>query len=81
MTIPVASVGKSGSYASYSTSGASVFISAPSGDMRTSYTTVITAVNDGKCTNGGDGTSLAAPSEFLCGSSSSSSSSVSINLS
>merc|ERR1712238_194525 len=29
--------------------------------MRTSYTTVITAVNDGKCTNGGDGTSLAAP--------------------
>mmetsp|Transcript_29477 Transcript_29477/g.33081 ORF Transcript_29477/g.33081 Transcript_29477/m.33081 type:complete len:892 (-) Transcript_29477:118-2793(-) len=61
MTIPVASVGKSGSYSGYSTSGASVFISAPGGDPRTAYTTVIAAANDGKCADGGDGTSFAAP--------------------
>jgi hypothetical protein len=60
-TIPVASVGKSGFLASSSTPGASVFIAGPGGDPRQAHTTVIAAVSGGKCSDGGDGTSFAAP--------------------
>ena len=60
-TIPVASVGKKGLFADSSTPGASVFIAAPGGDPRQSHTTVIAAVNGGKCSDAGDGTSYAAP--------------------
>merc|ERR1712238_213520 len=47
----------------YSTPGASVFIAAPGGDIRQSQTTVIAALNNGKCGVLGDGagTSFAAP--------------------
>ena len=64
-TIPVASVGKNGTHAAYSTPGASVFIAAPGGDIRQSETTVVTALNNGGCgVDGGDGTSWAAPRTY-----------------
>lgn len=66
MTIPVGAVGKDGKFSSYSTTGASVFISAPGGDPRKAYTTVIAAVNNNGCKDVGTGTSNATPSKFQC---------------
>jgi hypothetical protein len=60
-TMPVAAVGKSGSVSVFSTPGASVFIAGPGGDPRQAHTTVIAAVNGGKCSDAGDGTSYSAP--------------------
>jgi len=66
MTIPVASVGKSGKISSFSTPGASVFVSAPGGDKHQSYTTVIAATNNGQCKDTGEGSSFAAPGMCVC---------------
>jgi hypothetical protein len=59
-TIAVAATGKQ-AVASYSTPGASVFISAPGGDKKQSVTPIVAASNDGSCEQMGDGTSFAAP--------------------
>lgn len=59
-TISVGAVGKDKLHASYSTPGASIFVSAPGGDFETSRNHV-TALNGGKCGFPGVGTSFACP--------------------
>lgn len=59
-TISVGAVGKDGLHASYSIGGAPLFVSAPGGDLD-SYTNNIVALAGGGCTDGGAGTSFAAP--------------------
>jgi subtilisin family serine protease len=60
LTISVGAVGKEGKHASYSITGAPLFVSAPGGDFDT-YTNNIVALAGGGCTDGGVGTSFAAP--------------------
>lgn len=60
-TIPVAALGKPGNISSYSTPGASVFVSAPGGDYKQSVTPIVAATNGGRCDGMPDGTSFAAP--------------------
>jgi len=61
MAIPVGALGKSGNVSAFSTPGASVFISAPGGDITQAYTTVIAATNGGECKDMGEGSSFATP--------------------
>jgi hypothetical protein len=58
--ITVGAVGKDGMHASYSTPGASLFISAPGGDYE-NLSNHITADLEGGCRDAGVGTSLASP--------------------
>ena len=60
LTISVGAVGKDGLHASYSTPGASLFISAPGGDQE-SLTNIVTANPAGGCRDAGIGTSFACP--------------------
>jgi subtilisin-like proprotein convertase family protein len=58
--IVVGAVDKGGKHSSYSTAGASVFISAPGGDLEYYFNNAV-ALAGGTCTDGGAGTSFAAP--------------------
>lgn len=58
-TMAIGAVGKDGTHASYSTTGASVFLSAPGGDID-SVSNNIVARRGGGCHDVGFGTSLAA---------------------
>jgi hypothetical protein len=58
--ITVGAVGKDGNHASYSTPGASLFVSAPGGDYE-NLSNHITADLQGGCRDAGVGTSLASP--------------------
>lgn len=60
LTITVGAVGKNGLHASYSSSGAAVFVSAPGGDDETISNHVIAEVGGG-CDGSAVGTSFAAP--------------------
>ena len=59
-TISVGAVSRYGVHASYSTGGAPLFVSAPSGGTE-SYTNNVVALAGGGCTGGDYGTSTAAP--------------------
>jgi kexin len=61
MAMAVGAVGKDGLVAAYSTPGASLFVSAPGGDITNSVSNIITASINGGCTDAGQGTSFAAP--------------------
>ncbi|KAG7362898.1 subtilase family protease [Nitzschia inconspicua] len=61
MAMAVGAVGKDGVVATYSTQGASLFTSAPGGDISNSVSNIITAGMNGGCTDAGQGTSFAAP--------------------
>jgi subtilisin-like proprotein convertase family protein len=56
----VGAVGKDGKHSSYSNGGAALFISAPGGDFEY-FTNNVVALAGGGCTDGGAGTSFAAP--------------------
>ena len=58
--ITVGAADKSGKHSSYSNGGASLFITAPGGDLDY-YTNNVVAFAGGGCTDGGAGTSFAAP--------------------
>jgi subtilisin-like proprotein convertase family protein len=58
--ISVGAADKSGKHSSFSTGGAALFISAPGGDLDY-YTNNLVAFAGGGCTDGGAGTSFAAP--------------------
>jgi subtilisin family serine protease len=58
--IVVGAIDKGGKHSSYSTSGASLFISAPGGDSEYYFNNAV-ALAGGTCTDGGAGTSFAAP--------------------
>jgi hypothetical protein len=60
-TISVGAVGKNGLHAYYSARSASLFVSAPGGNMRDSVSNMIGLNNDGRCTDVGHGTGLATP--------------------
>ena len=56
----VGAIDKSGKHSQYSTSGAALFISAPGGDLEYFFNNAV-ALAGGTCTDGGAGTSFAAP--------------------
>jgi subtilisin-like proprotein convertase family protein len=61
MAMAVGAVGKDGLVATYSTPGASLFVSAPGGDVTNSVSNIIAANINGRCRDVGQGTSFAAP--------------------
>eukprot|EP00934_Nitzschia_sp_Nitz4_P002113 Nitzschia sp. Nitz4//scaffold272_size25479//1136//3663//NITZ4_008306-RA/size25479-augustus-gene-0.11-mRNA-1//1//CDS//3329545216//2113//frame0 len=60
LTITVGATGKDGFHASYSTSGAALFVSAPGGDVE-SISNVVTAQAGGMCDGTARGTSFSTP--------------------
>lgn len=61
MAMAVGAIGKDGLVSTYSTQGASLFVSAPGGDITNSVSNIVTANINGGCSDASQGTSFAAP--------------------